>query len=109
MSFPPPAFPQLPEVVYFYNKNKCGVDIIVQLIRFTQLKQGVASMVTRCLVQYAGINAWIMFKKCTGSQLYRKSFLFQLIEELISCGQGVSSSNRLLPTQPCNILAEPRI
>ena len=68
-------------------------------------------MVIRCLVQYAGINAWIMFKKCTGSQISRKSFIFllQLIEEFISCGQGLSSSNRLLPTQPFNILAEPQI
>ena len=51
----------------------------------------------------AGINAWILYKNVTGTNITRKEFLFRLAEELTAeyqlSGQGKANENHRPATQ----------
>ena len=75
-----------PEIVSYYNSNKCGVDVVDQMTRLYSTKTPSRRwpMAVWCnMLDLAGINSWIIFKKVTGSKISRRNFLFQLISELI--------------------------
>lgn len=95
---------QKPEVVNFYNATKYGVDVLDQMAR----KYSVKSSSRRWPVQvffnildFAAINAWIIYKETTGNNNYsRRDFILDTAEELrkmyvSSKKPTLSSSNQL--------------
>ena len=76
-----------PNIVSFYNANKCGVDVVDQMTRLYSTKTPSRRwpMAVWCnILDLAGINSWIIFRKVSGSKISRRNFLFQLISELIT-------------------------
>lgn len=74
-----------PDTIQFYNANKSGVDILDSMCR--QLSTRAACRrwplaVFYNLLDLAGINSFILFRKTTGSRISRREFLFQLSKEL---------------------------
>lgn len=71
-----------PNIVTYYNKNKCGVDVADNMLR---------QHTTRCatrrwplaiwqnILDIAALNAWILFRKSTECNISRKEFLLQLV------------------------------
>lgn len=81
-----------PESVLYYNENKCGVDMLDSMCRQMSTKAGCRRWplaVFFNLLDIAGINAWIIFAKTTGSHMSRRQFLRQLSVELT---EGTTSS-----------------
>ena len=84
---------KLPETVEYYNATKYGVDIIDQMARQQSTK--VASrrwplQIFYNILDLAGINSWILFKKATGSAISRQKYLLQLMTELQDKPESVS-------------------
>ncbi|CAK9828056.1 hypothetical protein ANTRET_LOCUS5646 [Anthophora retusa] len=76
---------RVPETVTFYNKTKFGVDVADQVARKYSVKAGCFRwplQVFYNILDLAAINAWILYKECTGSKISRKEFIFCLAEEL---------------------------
>lgn len=86
-----------PETVVYYNQNKCGVDVLDQMARFYTVKFGSRRWPMHVLfniLDLAGVNAWIIYKSVTQSNLSRRDFLIRLAEELMGGipGHGQSES-----------------
>jgi len=84
-SSPGPLINSKPEVLHFYNKNKCGVDVMDQMTRLYTTKAASRRWpvaVWSNILDIAAINAWVIFKKCTGVEISRRDFIFQLVREL---------------------------
>ena len=78
---------KLPNTIEFYNKNKFGVDISDQMCKKYSVKSSSRRYPLQIffnMLDMAGINAWILYKESTGSQVSRKDFLFLLAEEMAS-------------------------
>lgn len=78
-----------PESVLYYNKTKCGVDILDSMCRMMSTKAACRRWplaVFYNILDLAGINSWIVYRKATGSRISRRTFLFQLCEELTKVG-----------------------
>jgi hypothetical protein len=76
---------KLPETVEFYNKTKCGVDIVDQMSRKYSVRVASRRWPVHALynvLDLAGINAYIIYRELTRKNISRHSFLFQLAEEL---------------------------
>lgn len=76
---------KLPETVESYNSSKVGVDVLDQMSRYYTSKSGTRRWpmaVSFNIVDLAAINAWIVFKEVTGTQISRRNFLLQLMTEL---------------------------
>lgn len=76
---------KLLETISFYNSTKFGIDIIDQMAKKYTVKSGSRwwpLQVFFNILDIGGINAWIMYKVLTGTNITRKDFLFQLAEEL---------------------------
>ena len=74
-----------PETVEFYNKTKGGVDVADQMVRQYSFKAGTR----RCpvavfynILDLAGINAFVLYKKRIVDKVSRRDFLFKLATEL---------------------------
>jgi hypothetical protein len=75
-----------PSSIMYYNKNKCGVDMLDSMCRQLSTKAG-----SRCwplavffnILDIAGVNAWIIFRKATGSRISRHRFLLSVSQELL--------------------------
>lgn len=75
----------LPESIQFYNSTKFGVDMANQMVRKYTVKASSRRWPLQIfynILDFAAINAWILFKETTGIQIQRKEFLFQLAEQL---------------------------
>ena len=75
----------VPETITFYNKTKFGVDVSDQMARKYSVKVGCFRWQLQAfynILDLAAINAWILYKECTGSKISRKEFIFCLAEEL---------------------------
>jgi len=75
-----------PEAILYYNANKCGVDMLDSMCRKLTTKASCRRWplaVFFNVLDIAGINAWIIYKKRTGSTMSRRRFLHKLAEELI--------------------------
>lgn len=75
----------VPETITFYNKTKFGVDVADQMARKYSIKAGCFRwplQVFYNILDLAAINAWILYKECTGSKISRKEFIFSLADEL---------------------------
>lgn len=74
-----------PETIAYYNETKFGVDVVDQMARKYTVKAASFRWPLQVffnILDLAAINAWILYKECTGSKFSRKDFLFQLAEEL---------------------------
>jgi hypothetical protein len=76
---------RLPETVQFYNKTKCGVDILDQMARKYSTRAAARRWPVHGfynILDLVAINAWIIYRGVTGEKTSRHSFLRQLAEEL---------------------------
>jgi hypothetical protein len=76
---------KLPETVQFYNKTKCGVDILDQMARRYSTRGAACRWpvhVSYKILDLAAINAWIIYRGVTGEEMSRHACLHQLAEEL---------------------------
>ena len=74
-----------PESILYYNKNKCGVDMLDSMCRQMSTKAGCRRWplaVFYNILDMAGVNAWILFCAKTGSKISRRKFMMQLSKEL---------------------------
>lgn len=74
-----------PSIIEFYNKNKVAVDNVDQMLRMysthsTTRRWPVA--VWDNILDIAALNAWVLYKLCTGKNISRKQFILDLIDEL---------------------------
>jgi len=86
-----------PESILYYNENKCGVDMLDSMCRQMSTKAGCRRWPLAIffnILDIAGINAWIIFRKTQGSCISRRKFLRQLSAELT---EATSSANRPTP------------
>ena len=84
------------KTVEFYNKTKCGVDVADQMMRQYSFKAGARRWpvaVFYNILDLAGINAFMVYKKRTGDKISRRDFLFKLATELCE-GYIVERSSR---------------
>jgi hypothetical protein len=76
-----------PNTVLFYNKTKCGVDVADQMARLYSVKCGSRRWPLHVffnIIDFAIINAWIIYKKVFGISISRRKFMQLLAEELIN-------------------------
>ena len=76
-----------PLVIHFYTHDKVGVDVFDQIVRL----YSTLAASRRCpiavwtnILEMAGLDSWILFRKATGSRISRSAFILQLSEELTS-------------------------
>jgi hypothetical protein len=75
----------MPETILYYNRNKCGVDMLDYMCREMSTKASCRRWplaVFFNILDLAGVNAWIIYKTKTGSNLSRRKFLFELSQKL---------------------------
>ena len=78
-------YKRVPETIAFYNKTKYGVDVVDQMARKSSVKAGSfwwPLQVFFNILDWAAINAKILYKECTRSKISRKEFIFCLAGEL---------------------------
>jgi hypothetical protein len=88
-----------PEVIHFYNQNKCGVDLLDSMCKAMTTKSGTRRwpFAVLCnLLDIAAINAWIIYKKRASINITRRQFLYQLSQQL--CEENVISRERAQPS-----------
>lgn len=74
-----------PDTVLFYNANKFGVDILDSMCRHLSTKSGCRRWplaVFYNILDLAAVNAWILYRKQTGSRISRRNFILELSKEL---------------------------
>ena len=63
-----------PLVIHFYNHNQVGVDIFDQMVRLYTTHAATRRWpmaVWTNILDMAGLNSWILFRKATGSWISR--------------------------------------
>lgn len=73
-----------PETIQFYNETKYGVDVVDQMARLYSTKSGTRRWPVHVffnVLDFAAINAWILYKETVG-EISRRNFILQLCEEL---------------------------
>ena len=86
-----------PESVLYYNANKCGVDMLDSMCRHMSTKAGCRrwTLAVFCnILDLAGVNAWIILKKVTGSNIQRRTFLQKLAEQLLADAIAARSNDK---------------
>ena len=76
---------RLPETVVAYNHTKHGVDVCDQMVRLYTSKAQSRRWpmhVFYNILDFAGINAWILYKEVTKESIQRSAFLLSLGEQL---------------------------
>ena len=76
---------QKPNGILFYNKNKISVDCFDQMTRLYTTQSA-----SRCwplsvkgnILDFAAINAKILFVECTGNRNSRQQFVFELMKNI---------------------------
>lgn len=89
-----------PDAIQFYNRNKCGVDLLDSMCKAMTTKIGTRRwpFAVFCnLLDMAAINAWIVFKQKTSINITRRKFLFQLAAQLTE-ENAVSRSSSFQPS-----------
>ena len=70
------------ETIAFYNKTKYGVDQMARKYSTKARSFRWPLQVFFNIFDLTAINAWILYKECTRSEISRKEFIFCLVEEL---------------------------
>lgn len=74
-----------PHVISYYNKNKCGVDIVDSMLKMYSTRcasRRWTMAVWENLLDIAAINAWVCYQEAMHVTISRKSFIIQLVMEL---------------------------
>lgn len=74
-----------PETISFYNATKYGVDIIDQMARKYSVKAPSRRWPVHTfynMLDFAAINAWILFNEITGKNITRKTYIQMLVDEM---------------------------
>lgn len=85
-----------PEVILYYNTNKVGVDSFDQMSRLYSThtcSRRWPLAVWANMLDIAVINAWVVFKKCSQSDISRRDFIIKLAETLIGKHDGNQQQN----------------
>jgi hypothetical protein len=89
-----------PETVEFYNCTKYGVDVVDEMVKKYTVKAGSRRWPVQVfynLIDFAIINAWILYKEVCRSGIERRPFMLKLAEELRSEYLETRSSIRNMP------------
>ena len=73
---------KLPETVQFYNKTKCGVDILHQMARRCSPRAAACRWPVHVfynILDLAAIKAWIIYRGVTGEEMSRNAFSVRLL------------------------------
>ena len=84
-----------PESILYNNENKCGVDMLDAMCRQMSTKAGCRRwpLAVFCnILDLAGVNFWVIFRKATGSKIARREFLRQLASELTFVATTVNTA-----------------
>ncbi len=76
-----------PETVHYYNRMKVGVDVLDKMLR-----QYSAQAATRRwpvavfynILDIAALNAWVLYRSCTGTHIAQRDFILELCKLLRS-------------------------
>lgn len=74
-----------PEVVNFYNTTKYGVDVLDQMSRKYSTKSASRRWPVQVffnILDFAAINAWVVYKEATRINIQRRDFILNLADEL---------------------------
>lgn len=74
-----------PCTVEYYNKNKCGVDVVDAMARLYSVRASSRRWPVQVfynILDLAAINAWVLYKECNVSKISRREFILKLSEEL---------------------------
>ncbi|XP_032404924.1 piggyBac transposable element-derived protein 4-like [Xiphophorus hellerii] len=94
-----------PNTITEYNKTKCGVDVMDQMVREYSVRAGTRRWpvaVFYNMIDMAALNAHVLYQACTGVQERRVDFLVQLAKELgnFHVSQKKAHKEKLLRQQP---------
>lgn len=84
---------KLPDCYDFYNHTKVGVDSFDQMTRIYTTRAGTrrwTMSVFYNLLDFCGINSWILFRLKTGQAIPRRDFLLSVGEEFCNLFVGTS-------------------
>jgi hypothetical protein len=87
---------KLPSAIHFYNHTKTGVDASDQMTRLYTTRCGNRRwpfQVFCNLLDFCGINSWILYKKATHSTIARRKYIMEVGEEL--CNLFLASKSDL--------------
>ena len=87
---------KLPETIAYYNRTKCGVDILNTMARKYTTKFSSRRwplQVFYNILDLAAINAWILYQEITGNKMNRKMFILELASQLQSLLTNDNFSN----------------
>lgn len=94
-----------PNVILFYNKNKCGVDVVDNMLKMYSSRcasRRWPMAVWQNVLDIAVLNAWICYQELLNVPIKRIQFIMQLVEEL--CTNKFQSIQRISlpsPTYRC--------
>ncbi|XP_068201199.1 piggyBac transposable element-derived protein 4-like [Palaemon carinicauda] len=74
-----------PDTISYYNNSKFGVDVVDQMARLYTTKAASRRWPVQVfynILDFSGINAWIIYKEVTGELISRRDFILRLAEEL---------------------------
>jgi hypothetical protein len=92
---------RLPETVKYYNSTKCGVDVLDQMSRLYTTRSASRRWpvyIFYNILDFAAINAWILFCICNKSNISRRNFILNLVNELRSPYIATKKIPRRLPS-----------
>lgn len=76
---------KLPESISYYNATKFGVDVLDQMTRKYTVKAASRRWPVQVfynILDLAAINSWVLYKEVTKTNISRKEYIQQLVEEL---------------------------
>ena len=91
-----------PIIIHFYNKNKVGVNVFDQMARLYTTHEASrrwAMAVWSNILDMAGLNSWILFRKASGSRISRRAFILQLFEELRSAYASNNTKQKVIDSE----------
>jgi hypothetical protein len=94
-----------PESVLYYNKNKCGVDMLDSMCKQLSTKAACRRWPMAVLfniLDLAGVNAWVLFRKSTGSTISRRDFIHELALELTEVARSANTKSSTTATLACS-------
>ncbi|XP_076735180.1 uncharacterized protein LOC143414518 [Maylandia zebra] len=94
-----------PNTVTLYNKTKCGVDVMDQMVREYTVRRGTRRWpvaVFYNMIDMAALNAHVLYQACTGMKERQVDFLVELARELAHSHVAAKKARKeqLLWTQP---------
>jgi hypothetical protein len=101
-----------PESILYYNANKYGVDILDSMCRQMSTKAGCRRWplaVFYNILDFAAINAWIIFKKSTNRQVARRNFLLRLSSQLRRDDDQLQSAGPVRPGRQPRPIVGPHV